>query len=676
MAPLFTPYDRVSKPRLEDLEWAIDESDPDSWCANFKLDNFQINLALWGRVRNPLTEARALEIACLKFAKQPSVKEIQQEIDFIEGLPGLNKIDRYRALGEDEGPQHRALPPDSTSLKICSRIAKYVARLTPYDDPVEAYDHFWADDDPWEILAAEFCFDRKALGNPDFLPGWDMALAEIFASAILFPSVLKIWNLYQRVLKDRLTLTDKLHEIVLNYQEAPLQDNPPHIWANEENRLLFGEQRKIEDYFYINAFDLEYDTERVTGKYVIPADQLHVSWTQPVPAYWRTEVKQYFDPDDTIQTEYFTEEALRVLASELNKAQDRETSAWSPSILSSYTTKRVGQHWEDGPRGDVSMVLPQRHEDIPEDQLSSTNLPAFYAKLSCAQAAALAAKVHSLKGLNLPGLLDGDMFDEFWPQDFNADGTLRSDRKCYGKKYVGHLSTVARNGAKLDGKAREPLTEWEKIRPRTYQSMGRYTIKDPEFCFTRHSQLNMLWHEKQRAEAERDQAKNELKRATDNLPEGNGPSKRPRLSKQYEEVNVRRLTAELEQEKLNSKQIEAQWKAKLSQMEAELASNKATISMLRTQVARAEERGLDVLTTRRIPQAIMLDMLFPLLEQMKKQFVEYEKSLPEGQRFDPSAEEREDLIQRVLQGAFKGKIEKDIVFQDPKPADPPVPCLL
>ncbi|EFR05436.1 hypothetical protein MGYG_08448 [Nannizzia gypsea CBS 118893] len=89
--------------------------------------------------------------------------------------------------------------------------------------------------------------------------------------------------------------------------------------------------------------------------------------------------------------------------------------------LPNIVTNRQGEEWMDGiPTLDFDYFPPFQHV-IPEEKLSSSNLPPFYRLLCDAQALALSK-------WGSKGNMAKELLGLYWPADFNADGKLKRNR--------------------------------------------------------------------------------------------------------------------------------------------------------------------------------------------------------------------------------------------------------
>jgi hypothetical protein len=256
-----------------------------------------------------------------------------------------------------------------------------------------------------------------------------VAIAEIFASAIAYPSVLKIANLYTSVRELMLTRKDSLATAIRERAEKGLKNKQEHVWAHEENRKLFGETRKVSEWFYIEAFNLSSKRpELAQGNYVVDQeDPYSVQRVDRVPEYWKFLVKKN-QPER--RPSPFTPFSAPLLTALEKITKGRVRSAASDRTA----TEKKREESTRNSKEQLVMKLPfQHHPNIPFNQLADDNLPAFYRKLTCQQAGDLVGASAAKRIEVTQGQLGG-----WWLEDSMSSGKLRETREPFGKKYSGH----------------------------------------------------------------------------------------------------------------------------------------------------------------------------------------------------------------------------------------------
>lgn len=541
-----SPYNRedLVQDEGDQIDWVEDPPDEDDaeevrWTVeNFDLNQLNVDLTQWGRIKNPLTKRRAVEIALLVYGEEPSNREVQNEIDFIEAIDGIAKLDTYKG--------YRQLPPDdpnfrnldrAENLRLGSAIARWLAgEADDYHEPQEAFDVRYLEDGPGEILTADYNFDRKILGSDlSKVPISDAAIAEVLSTAIEYPSVLRIWNVYQQFTwEDIGEFPIDSGQGLSKIAEEAVGPNffKNHVWAHDENRVLYNETRLVTEYFYITAFNLEDKYDVAEGTHVIdPHDVNDLQRRRyAVVDYWATWEGKKQLPAGVRDPPGLSLKMLDKLEKICFGIVADPASHWEPSDVETWTvTDRIGIDWSDGIRGlrhknSGANVLYQRHPNIPADRLSKDNLPAFYRKLSCQQACDLLRQMKACS-------LTQSLMAEFWPADFNSGGGLLASRKPYREADPNKgedLDPKQLNRATVTGSVMRPRTPMEKnLRElRTFTSMGRLMVKDAQLRRTSTETYDMF--QKDLAKKEEELIQERRKRKFAESPRG--VSKRAKFS--------------------------------------------------------------------------------------------------------------------------------------------------
>ncbi|KAI1619649.1 hypothetical protein EDD37DRAFT_642804 [Exophiala viscosa] len=524
--PETSPYNRDSLAEWEDSDTEPDGADDSTdrdvsddddtgskpWTVS-RLAEVEVQLSSWGRIQNPLKAKYAREIACLRFAEPPTEDELEKEINFIESIDSLNVVRTYKSYGDlnSGDPMYRQFHPKGSRFFPTSKIAQWVRgdQGAKYFDPPEAFDIRWEDDGPEDIICADYEFNRGLLGNPKHVPTDSKAIAEIFASAIQYPTKLKIWQLYINIVREKLNSGHRLLDLVLPRREPPLKelDVNNHVWAAIENRALFKEVRKVRDWFYIEAFDLSKNPMLAEGPFACPEEDPTGDFSiEGVPQYWKFWVSR--DISGPVNTQQKPAKVPELGTADLNALLNSAPSAateWTSTQRARWATDRTGEEWDDGIRGWTGAdkknteLLRQRHDNIPYNQLRNDNLPAFFRKLTCKQAGDL---VRALKEGKVKDLTQSQA-KEYWPEDLDSGGKLRAKRKPWADSYHGpDLGALAPAGANIGGSDITGKTPWEQKCPRTFISAGRFMVEDVDFRLPARKQATVYQTQISRLESE------------------------------------------------------------------------------------------------------------------------------------------------------------------------------